>query len=176
MHHKLPYKYYFINKFDTNLINKQDRQTAFIYRNYTEKNISKKLILKFKNFCKKKGNKFYLANNVKLALNLRLDGAYIPSFNKEKYHLSYNLPKNFKIFGSSHNIKEIRIKELQKVDALFISSLFKKNKNLLGINKFNLMSKLTKKKVIALGGISKKNLKKLKIVNCIGFAGISYFG
>jgi len=111
-----------------------------------------------------------------LALNLRLDGAYIPSFNKEKYHLSYNLPKNFKIFGSSHNIKEIRIKELQKVDALFISSLFKKNKNLLGINKFNLMSKLTKKKVIALGGISKKNLKKLKIVNCIGFAGISYFG
>jgi len=176
MHHKLPYKYYFINKFDTNLINKQDRQTAFIYRNYTEKNISKKLILKFKNFCKKKGNKFYLANNVKLALNLRLDGAYIPSFNKEKYHLSYNLPKNFKIFGSSHNIKEIRIKELQKVDTLFISSLFKKNKNLLGINKFNLMSKLTKKKVIALGGISKKNLKKLKIVNCIGFAGISYFG
>jgi len=176
MHHKLPYKYYFINKFDTNLINKQDRQTAFIYRNYTEKNISKKLILKFKNFCKKKGNKFYLANNVKLALNLKLDGAYIPSFNKEKYHLSYNLPKNFKIFGSSHNIKEIRIKELQKVDALFISSLFKKNKNLLGINKFNLMSKLTKKKVIALGGISKKNLKKLKIVNCIGFAGISYFG
>ena len=121
MHHKLPYKYYFINKFDTNLINKQDRQTAFIYRNYTKKNIDKNLILKFKNFCKKKGNKFYLSNNVKLALHLGLDGVYIPSFNKHLSHLSYNIPKNFKILGSSHNIKEIRIKEIQKVDALFIS-------------------------------------------------------
>ena len=91
-------------------------------------------------------------------------------------HLGYNIPKNFKILGSSHNIKEIRIKEIQKVDVLFISSLFKKNKNLLGINKFKLISKLTKKRVIALGGISEKNLKKLKIINCFGFAGISYFG
>ena len=175
MHHKLLYKYYFINKFDTNLINKQDRQTVFIYRNHAESNINKNLILKFKNFCKKKGNKFYLANNVKLALNLGLDGVYISSFNKIMCHLSYNIPKNFNILGSGHNIKEIRIKEVQKVDKLFISSLFKKNKNLLGINKFNLISKLTKKKVIALGGISKENLKKLRIVDCSGFAGISYF-
>ena len=175
MHYKLQYKYYFINKFDTNLINKQDRQTAFIYRNYSEKNFNKNLIIKFKNFCRNKGNKFYLANNVRLALNLKLDGAYIPSFNKQMCHLSYNVPKNFKILGSSHNIKEIRTKEIQKVDELFISSLFKKNKNLLGINKFNLISKLTKKKVIALGGISKENLKKVRIVDCSGFAGISYF-
>ena len=175
MHHNLPNKYYFIDKFDTNLINNQDSQTAFIYRNYSKENINKNLILKFKNFCKKKGNKFYLSNDLKLALNLGLDGAYIPSFNKQMSHLSYNIPKSFKIFGSSHNIKEIRIKELQKVDTLFISSLFKKNKNLLGINKFKLMSKLTKKKIIALGGISQKNLKKLRIVNCSGFAGISYF-
>jgi len=91
-------------------------------------------------------------------------------------HLSYDMPKNFNILGSGHNIKEIRIKEAQKVDKLFISSLFKKNKNLLGINKFNLISKLKKKKVIALGGISKENLKKLRLVNCSGFAGISYFG
>ena len=109
MHYKLPNKYYFINKFDTNLLNKQDRQTAIIYRNYDEKNFNKNLIFKFKNFCKKKGNKFYLANNVKLAINLGLDGAYIPSFNKQMSHLSYNLPKNFEILGSSHNIKEIKM-------------------------------------------------------------------
>lgn len=175
MHYKLPFKYYFINKLDTNLIIKQDKQTAFIYRNYTEENLNKNLILKFRNFCKKKRHKFYLANNIKLAINLRLDGAYIPSFNKQMCHLSYSVPKNFKILGSSHNIKEIRIKEIQKVDGLFISSLFKKNKNFLGINKFRIISKLTKKKVIALGGISKKNLKKLQIVNCFGFAGISFF-
>ena len=175
MHHKLLYKYYFINKFDTNLINKQDKQTAFIYRNYTEKKIEKNFILKFKNFCKKKGNKFYLANNFKLAINLGLDGAYLPSFNKQMSHLSYNLPKNFEILGSCHNIKEIKIKENQKVDKLFISSLFKKNKNFLGINKFKNLKNLTKKTVVALGGISKKNLNQLRLVNCKNFSGISFF-
>jgi len=175
MHYKLPHKYYFINKFDTNFINKQDKQTAFIFRNYAEKNFNENLILKFRNLCKKRGNKFYLANNIKLAINLGLDGVYIPSFNKQMSHLSYNLPNNFKILGSCHNIKEIRIKEIQKVDILFISSLFKKNKNFLGINKFRLLSKLTKKKIIIFGGVLKKNLKKLRIIDCFGFAGISYF-
>ena len=31
-------KYYFINKFDKDNINKQDKQTIIIYRNYSEKN------------------------------------------------------------------------------------------------------------------------------------------
>ena len=175
MHYKLPNKYYFINKFDSNLLNKQDKQTAFIYRNYTEKKINKNLILKLRNLCKKKSNKFYLANNFKAAINLGLDGAYIPSFNKQMSHLSYNLPKNFEILGSCHNIKEIRIKEIQKVNILFISSLFKKNKNFLGINKFKNLQNLTKKTVVALGGISIKNLNQLKLVSCKNFSGISFF-
>ena len=58
---------------------------------------------------------------------------------------------------------------------IFLSSLFKENKNYLGINRFNNFSKLTRKKLIALGGISIENLKKLKIVNCVGFSGIRYF-
>ena len=175
MHFKSPDKYYFINKLDTNLLNKQDSSTAFIYRNYSEKNLSKNIIFKFKNFCKKQGNKFYLANNIKLAINLGLDGVYIPSFNRQMTHLSFNLPKKFGILGSAHNIKEIRIKEVQKVNILFISSLFKKNKNFLGINKFKKLKNLTKKNVVALGGVSKKNLNKLKLINCKKFAGISYF-
>jgi thiamine-phosphate pyrophosphorylase len=43
------------------------------------------------------------------------------------------------------------------------------------MNKFKLLSKLTYLKVIALGGISNINLKKLKLLSCYGFAGISYF-
>jgi thiamine-phosphate pyrophosphorylase len=77
--------------------------------------------------------------------------------------------------GSAHNLKEIKIKEKQKVNTIFLSSLFKKNKNFLGINKFKLFSKLTNKKIVALGGISEKNIKKLKILNHTEFAGISYF-
>jgi len=38
-----------------------------------------------------------------------------------------------------------------------------------------LLSKLTNTKIVALGGISSKNLKKLNLLNCYGFAGISYF-
>ena len=116
-----------------------------------------------------------MSNNIKLAVNLNLDGAYLPSFNSSKKHLSYNFKKKFFVVGSAHNIREIRIKEKQKVNAIFLSSLFKRNKNFLNLYKFILLSKITKKKVIALGGISKKNLRMLKLINVFGFAGISYF-
>ena len=175
MHFKLLNKYYFINTFDTNNFKKQDRKTIIIYRNYTspKKNINE--ILKLKKFFKKKGNKFLLANDFKLALKLRLDGVYLPSFNNTFNHLSYTKMKNFDVIGSAHNLKEIRIKELQKAKIIFISSLFKKNKNFLGINKYKLLTNLTKKKVVALGGISKSNVKKLKLLRHIDFAGISFF-
>ena len=175
MHHDLNTKYYFINNFDTNNIDQQNKKTIIIYRNYSSKKINQSLILKFKSYCKKKNLKFYLSNNVKLAIKLGLDGAYIPSFNKEFNHLSYAHDKDFKIIGSAHNIKEIRIKELQKVDKIFLSSLFKINKNYLGINKFKFLSSLTKKKVVVLGGITKKNIKSLNLLNNFEFAGISYF-
>ena len=175
MHIKLLNKYYFINTFDTNNLEKQDKATIIIYRNYIslKKNINK--IIRLKNFLKKKGNKFYLANDFKLALKLGLDGVYLPSFNKKFNHLSYTKMKNFSVIGSAHNLKEIKIKELQKVETIFISSLFKKNKNFLGVYRFKNLSSLTKKLIIALGGISKMNEKRLKILNCYGFSGISYF-
>ena len=174
MHNKILDKYYFINKFDKSHIDKQDKKTIIIYRNYNQ-NLDEKLIIKIKDYCKKKGNKFFLSNNIKLAIKLDLDGAYIPSFNRDRKHLSYSFKKKFIIVGSSHNVYEIRIKELQKVKSIFLSSLFKKNKNYLGINRFKLISLLTKKTVISLGGVSKTNLKKLSLIDCLGFAGISFF-
>ena len=168
-------KYYFISEFDTNNINKLDKQTAVIFRNYSQKKINTSEIIKIKRICKKKRIKFYLSNNIKLAFQLNLDGAYIPSFNKSLSHLSYSYKKKFKIIGSAHNLKEIRIKEKQKVEKIFLSSVFKKNKNYLGINKIKLLSNLTFKKIVVLGGISQKNLKKLKILNNPEFAGISFF-
>ena len=69
MHADLPSKYYFINKFDTNNIDKLDKNTGIILRNYNAK-INIKQFLSLKKFCKKKGYKFFLSNNIKLALNL----------------------------------------------------------------------------------------------------------
>ncbi len=128
-----------------------------------------------KTYCKHSGYKFYLSNNIRLAIKLDLDGAYIPSFNKNIKHLAFSYKKKFLVIGSAHNNNEIKIKELQKVKVLFLSSLFKNNKNYLGINRFKMLSNLTKKKVVALGGITNKNIKKLKLLNCFGFGGISYF-
>ena len=174
MHNKNLNRYYFISKFDKNHIDKQHKETTIIYRNYKQK-LDKKLILKLKNYCKKKSLKFLLSNNIKLAIKLNLDGAYIPSFNKDKKHLSYTYKKNFILLGSAHNIYELRTKELQNIESIFLSSIFKKNKNYLGVCKFNLFSLWAKKKIIALGGISPTNKKKLSLTNCQGFAGISFF-
>jgi len=167
-------RYYFIKKFDQSHIDKQDKKTIIIFRNYDQK-IDKKLILSIKNYCRKKGNKFLISNNIKLAIKLNLDGVYIPSFNKDKKHCSYSFKKNFIILGSVHNIYDMRTKELQKVNTIFLSSIFKKNKNYLGVYKFKLLSLLSKKPLIALGGISTSNLKKLNLTDCVGFAGISFF-
>ena len=168
-------KYYFINKFDTNNIDNQSKDTIIIYRDYVTKKNNETKILEIKEYCKKKALRFYLSNNIGLAIKLKLDGAYIPAFNKSMKHLSYSLKKDFVIIGSAHNLKEIKEKEKQKVKKIFLSSLFKKNKNYLGINKFKLLSNLSTKKVVALGGVSKKNIRKLYLLKSSEFAGISYF-
>ena len=116
-----------------------------------------------------------MSNNYKLALKMDLDGVYIPSFNNDLKHLNYPKKKNFIVLGSAHNINEIRIKEMQKVNAIFIASLFNKKKNFLGINKFLNLINFTKKRIIALGGINEKNLNKLRLLNINGYAGKSFF-
>mgnify|MGYP001492976250 FL=1 len=175
MHNLFKTKYYFISKFDSNNIKKQDNKTIIIYRNYSIIPVDENLIIKIRNFCRKNRKKFYLSNNIKLAIKLNLDGAYIPSFNKYFVHLNYSFKKNFELIGSAHNIKEIRTKETQKIKKIVISSIFKKNKNYLGINRFKNISKHTDKKIIALGGITKKNIKKLALTKSDSFAGISFF-
>ena len=104
-----------------------------------------------------------------------LDGVSLPSFNKNITFNNFTIKKKFKIVGSAHNYKEIRTKELQKVDEIFIASLFKKKNTYLGFNKFNILQKITKKKIIALGGINKKNIKLLGLLNVSGYAGIKIF-
>ena len=167
-------KYYFINKFDPYHIKKLNKNTSIIYRNYNSI-INIGLLIKIRNFCRKNRRKFYLSNNVKLALKLNLDGVYFPSFNKSLKHLNYQIKKDFLIIGSAHNLLEIRTKEKQKISHIFISSIFKKEKNYLGFYKFNNLSKMTKKKVIALGGINNNNVRKINMLNISGFAAIDYF-
>jgi len=138
---------------------------------------NKKTIVEIQKACKKSGRKFYLSNNLKLALNLNLDGVYLPSFNKNLNTVQINTRKNFSIIGSAHSVDELKIKEKQGANLIFISPIFKtkKNKKYLNPAKFNFLASKSSKKIVALGGITSKNLNKLKLTQIIGFAGISYF-
>jgi len=176
MHKKIPNIFTFISRFKKEEILNLDKNVAIIFRNY-QKKYNKNEIVALKQFCKSNNRKFYLANDLKLAVSLNLDGAYIPSFNKELGIKKFSFKKDFLILGSAHNIFEIKIKEKQNVEVIFLSPLFrtKNYKNGLEIIKFNILSNLSRKKIIALGGITKKNISKLKITNAHGYSGISYF-
>ena len=176
MHYNFPTFFVFIDTYDEKYIRKLNKKVAIIYRNYSIK-YNKKLILEIKYCCKKNKVKFFLANDLRLAKNLNLDGAYLPSFNKSLNIFKTNLKKNFLIIGSAHSVQEIRIKELQGAKFIFIAPLFKtqKNKKFLNPIKFNLLGLQTNQEIIALGGITPKNIKRLKVTKSYGFAGISYF-
>jgi len=166
--------YYFISNYNRGEIAGLSKKINIIYRNY-KKPIKEDDITNIKNECRKKGNKFFLSNNIKLAIKLKLDGIYIPSFNNS-LNIKYKSINKFKIIGSAHNLREIRIKEMQGVSSIFLSPVFKinKRKKYLGINKFNLLCKLSEKKIIALGGINIGNIKRLRLTRCEGYAGMTY--
>ena len=176
MHNKIPIFFLFVDTYEKEHIRKLDKKIAIIYRNYTAKN-NKNIIISIKNICKKDGRKFFLSNNFKLAVSLNLDGVYLPSFNKIENINRENIKKKFMIIGSAHSIKEIKIKEKQGAELIFISPLFKTSKSnkFLDPIKFNFLASKTNKKVIALGGITIKNLNRLRITKSCGFAGISFF-
>tara|TARA_Y100000590_G_scaffold142836_1_gene163910 strand:- start:1104 stop:1661 length:558 start_codon:yes stop_codon:yes gene_type:complete len=176
MHNQIPKIFCFIKGFNENYIKRTPKNIGIIYRNY-DKIVDKEEIIKIRNLCKKTNKKFFLSNNIKIALKLDLDGVYLPSFNKELKINYFIKKKKFKILGSAHNIKEIRQKELQKVNCIFLSPIFMtdKSKNFLGINKFNNLTKHTNKKIVCLGGIKKKNLNKIKLLNVYGLSSISLF-
>ena len=172
----MPNFFLFISKFNKDHIKNLDKRIAIIYRNYSIKP-NKEIILNIKNFCRKNKRKFFLSNNIKLAINLDLDGVYLPAFNKNLNINQNTLKKKFMIIGSAHTVQEIKIKEKQNVELIFLSPLFKIKKinKFLNPIKFNLLSSITNRKVIALGGIRLKNINQLKMINAYGFAGISYF-
>ena len=92
--HKLLNKYYcFIENYQSELINILPKNSTIIYRNYQNPS-DLSTIIKLKKICKKKNFNFILSNNIKLAIKLNLDGAYIPSFNKGLTHNCFQLKKN----------------------------------------------------------------------------------
>jgi len=59
------------------------------------KEIRIKELKEFQNILKKRKIKFFLSNNIKLSIQLKLDGAYIPSFNNKISNNFFSKKKNF---------------------------------------------------------------------------------
>tara|TARA_B100000029_G_C17183320_1_gene817771 strand:+ start:39 stop:596 length:558 start_codon:yes stop_codon:yes gene_type:complete len=174
MHFNNLQKFQFIDNLNINIISKDTTNLSIIYRNYTKKIKSKELI-KIKEFCKKRGIKFYISNKIEQCLKYNLDGLYIPSFNKRNIVKKLNIRKQI-IIGSAHNVTEVKKKIEQGCKIIFLSPLFKTYKSkYLGITRFNLIKMSFKNKFVALGGITQENIKKTKMLNIYGISGISMY-
>ncbi len=166
--------YYFIDEFNKNEIEKLSTQISLIYRNYQKKNNPNEL-RRLVIHCKNNRRKVYISNNLKDAIKYNFDGLYIPSFHK--YLRFQNITKkHLEIIGSAHNAIELKIKERQGCSGIFLSPIFKNNKNkkFLDVIKTNLLKKMTKNEIVLLGGINQKTLKRCKLCSPNGVAAISW--
>ena len=175
MHKTLPNLFIFLDEYDHNFFKNSTTNIGIIYRNYNDSKREKKL-LKIVEACKKKRYQLFISNDIKLALKVRANGIYIPSFNKRNQFRNLE-NKNLIILGSAHNQKEIKEKILQKCRAIFLSPLFyvKKSKYFLDIHKFNFLTYANNTDFIALGGVNEQNIRKLNLVRIKGFASIRMF-
>ncbi len=160
---------------DIDLKNIKIRNKFFIiYRNRNKVERINDLLL-FRQNCRLKAIKFYVANNIRLSILLNSDGVYLSSYNKDLRFLNFKKP-HFDIIGSAHNFREISLKVKQGCSLILFSRLFlvsyDKETSFLGVLKFNNIAKMSKQ-LIPLGGIKNHNLNKLKNVSSEGFAILS---
>jgi thiamine-phosphate pyrophosphorylase len=177
MHKHLPNLFVFLDQYNNQIFKNINTNVGIIYRNYNaQKRKGGTELIKIAKACRKKRHKLFISNDIKLTIKTKADGIYIPSFNKTK-NFSNLEKRNLIIIGSAHNQKEIKEKILQKCSAIFLSPIFyvEKSKKFLDIHKFNLMSLSNKINILALGGITKHNIRKLKLLHAKGFGGIRIF-
>ena len=175
MHKIFPNFFVFLDQYESQVFKNNSTNIGIIYRNYKDREREKQLV-KIAKACKKSGYQLFVSNDLKLALKVKANGIYIPSFNKTK-NFSNLEKKNITILGSAHNQKEIQRKISQNCCAIFLSPVFnvEKSKKFLGLYKFNYLSRMNKINILALGGISENNVRKLKLLYIKGFGGISIF-
>jgi|TARA_B110000285_G_C15042909_1_gene572743 thiamine monophosphate synthase len=166
---------YYLYIENTQLINldgiRNNKKISIIYRNNRIAEPLKK-VQEFRNKCKRKAFKFYVANDLKLARVCNADGLYLSSYNKNYY---YN--QNLELIGSAHNFKEIYQKIKQRCGTIIVSRLFQTNyknkKSFLGVCRFNLLKQNYYIDLVPLGGVNSDNLLKVNLVKSSGVCFLS---
>ena len=175
MHKYLPSIFIFLHQYNNQIFKNKNPNIGVIYRNYNDSKREKQLV-RIAKACKKSRYQLFVSNDLKLALKVKANGIYIPSFNRIKKFSNLE-KKNIAIIGSAHNQKEIQKKISQNCSAIFLSPVFnvEKSKKFLGLYKFNYLSHMNKINILALGGITENNVRKLKLLYIKGFGGIRMF-
>ena len=178
MKNKLFYKHYvFLNKID-NIIKRNllKFNNIHIIIDIHEKNIKElENHLKIVKFARKNKIPFLVKNDYRKSIKFKSDGILIDNKNKNVIK-PIILKKNFIIIGLVHNKMEYYKKLIQGCKIVMLSPIFYNNKytnnKILGINKFNLMSRDWKSNICALSGISVNNIKKINMTKAshMGFA------
>ena len=145
-------------------------KSGVVIRHYKSKN-KEAIIRNILNIKKRKDFTVLIAGKYKR--NLNVDGNHLPQW------VNYNSKVNKITSVSVHAARDIRKSINLKADLVFISPVFlssSHNSNqYLGIIRLGLLARLFKKDVIALGGINKNNIARLRSLPISGCAGIDVF-
>ena len=151
------------------IIKKLPKNSGVIIRDYSNKKINTKKLNKWKS-----RRLLTILKAGKYSRMLYTDGIHYPQWIQSSL-IKENDLKSISV----HSGKDIRKSINLKANLVFISPVFEttshSNQNCLGIIKLGLLTKLFKIPVIALGGINKNNITRLKNLPISGCAAIDAF-
>ena len=156
----------------------KQKKVSFFQLRLKKKSFQKKLIIgrKIKKICKKQNVKFLINDDVFLAQKLNADGCHLGQ--KDMKILNARKLIGNKIIGiTCHNsIRLVRLAIKEKADYLALGAFYpsktKKVKYKASISFLKKVRKLTKIPIVAIGGITSNNYKKL-LLNKANFLAIS---
>ena len=136
----------------------------------------KALALTLKKICKKQGLRLLIAGDFDLAKKVKADGVHLPEHMLFEY-FTYGQLKNFPLITAAcHNRKSLHRAMTIGVDAAIVSPVFKTNSHVgvagIGVHVFSRLINRCGLSVVALGGISCRNVGQLKGLDIAAIAGI----
>ncbi len=156
------------------IIKKLPQGSIFIMRDM--QNYSRVYLQLCRKICWQNKIYFFISASIRIATLLKADGIHYKENQKQVRSKQYN--SRFLLSNSCHKYSSIIAANGAKRDLIFYSPLFMTSshpgKQALGTVRF---AKQTKgfSNIVALGGIKPQNIKRLDMLNIIGFAAIDYF-
>ena len=165
--------YFFCDEINNEIKNKIHKIKDIIFiLNINDKNINNlNNKISIVQFLKRKKIQFLICNNFQTCIKYQANGVFLDAKNKSV--IKPMLLKNkFSIVGAAHNQLEYMHKSRQSCQVIMLSPIFKNSKyspnKILDIVKFNNISSRWKEDVVALGGISLKNISKMQMTKILG--------